>query len=174
MANGHGGKRAGAGRKPKPLAEKMLDGNPGKRRPVVMNIPADGDFSTKAPEYLQEFPFFDGEPSIDGIYEQTAEWLKHTGCLHLINPAFLTEYALLKTRWLECEWMVGRQLILSVGGGVEANPMAETGLKYLRAANEVWGRIWEIVAQNSATYLGDDPNADIMAVLLKGKPGRKN
>lgn len=169
MANGHGGKRPGAGRKPKPLAEKLLDGNPGKRRPVVMNLPEDNIAPKECPEYLQEFAFFEIEPSIEGIYEQTVKWLEGTGCLHLINPAFITEYALLKTRWMECEWIVGIQPVL---GNIEANPMIDAGLKYLKAANEVWGKIWEIVAQNSQTYFGDDPNQDIMAFLIKNKPGR--
>lgn len=174
MANGHGGKRPGAGRKPKPLAEKLLDGNPGKRRPVVVNLPADNIAPKECPEYLSNFAFFGEEPSIEGIYEQTVSWLEGTGCLHLINPAFIVEYALLKTRWMECEWMVGQWIALEdIGGtGVAANPMAEMGLKYLRAANEVWGKIWEIVAQNSASYFGDDLNQDVMAFLIKNKPGR--
>ena len=29
MANGHGGARPGAGKKKKPLADKVLEGNPG-------------------------------------------------------------------------------------------------------------------------------------------------
>lgn len=169
MANGHGGKRAGAGRKPKPLAEKILDGNPGKRRPVVMNLPEDNIAPMQCPECMKEFAFFDIEPSIESIYEQTVKWLEGTGCLHLINPAFITEYALLRTRWLECEWIVGMQPVI---GNIEANPMMEMGIKYLKAANEAWGKIWEIVSQNSQMYFGDDPNRDVMAFLIKNKPAR--
>lgn len=175
MANGHGGKRPGAGRKPKPLAEKLLDGNPGKRRPVVMNLPEDNIAPKECPEYLSEFAFLDIEMSVEEIYEQTVKWLEGTGCLHLINPAFITEYALLKNRWMECEFMVGQHPVLTNAGsgtGIAVNPMADIGLKYLKSANEVWGKIWEIVAQNSASYFGDDPNQDIMAVLIKSKPGR--
>ena len=39
MPNGHGGSRLGAGQKKKPLADKMLDGNPGKRKLTVVEFP---------------------------------------------------------------------------------------------------------------------------------------
>ncbi|MDO9565228.1 MAG: hypothetical protein Q7J15_00560 [Candidatus Desulfaltia sp.] len=38
MANGHGGARVGAGQKKKALADKILDGNPGKRKLTVMEF----------------------------------------------------------------------------------------------------------------------------------------
>ena len=43
MANGHGGKRSGSGRKAKSLADKLLDGNPSKRRPIVVNVHIETD-----------------------------------------------------------------------------------------------------------------------------------
>ena len=39
MANGHGGARPGSGPKNKPLAEKITDGNPGKRPLEVTMFP---------------------------------------------------------------------------------------------------------------------------------------
>jgi hypothetical protein len=48
--------------------------------------------------------------------------------------------------------------------------MINESMKYLKAANEVWDRIWAVVAQNSAIYYGDDPNRDIMSQLLNSKP----
>ena len=83
MANGHGGKRAGSGRKPKPLAEKLLDGNPSKRKPVVVNLPTENgdDIPRKCPESLEEFAFYEIDPSIEGVYEQTVKWLEGTKCL---------------------------------------------------------------------------------------------
>jgi len=38
MANGHGGTRIGAGNKKKPLADKILEGNPGKRKLTVVEF----------------------------------------------------------------------------------------------------------------------------------------
>ena len=38
MANGHGGARIGAGQKKKALADKLAEGNPGKRKLTVMEF----------------------------------------------------------------------------------------------------------------------------------------
>jgi hypothetical protein len=56
MANGHGGKRAGAGRKKKPLSEKILEGSVKKHKPKVLDIPNldDADIP-EPPEYLPMF-----------------------------------------------------------------------------------------------------------------------
>ena len=38
MANGHGGSRVGAGKKKKALVDKLMDGNPGKRKLTVLEF----------------------------------------------------------------------------------------------------------------------------------------
>ena len=38
MANGHGGARIGAGQKKKALSERIVEGNPGKRKLTVMEF----------------------------------------------------------------------------------------------------------------------------------------
>ena len=43
MANGHGGARPGAGKKKKPLADKVLEGNPGKRQLQVIEFKTSTD-----------------------------------------------------------------------------------------------------------------------------------
>lgn len=43
MANGHGGARVGAGRRKKPLEEKILEGNPGKRKLTLLEFPNAAD-----------------------------------------------------------------------------------------------------------------------------------
>jgi hypothetical protein len=174
MANGHGGKRPGAGRPRKPLAEKILDGNPGKRKPKVLNIPEMEAPSLEPPEYISSYVGRrGGKPDATEIYAETAKWLDKTGCLHLINPAFIMEYAVLKSRWLECEFIVSTAIMVKdKKEEVVPNPMVETGLKYLRAADAAWDKIWSVVAQNSEVYFGSDPNSDVMAVLLRNKPER--
>ena len=168
MANGHGGKRTGSGRKAKSLADKLLDGNPSKRRPIVVNLPTENADSIprKCPEAVAEYAFYETE-TLENVYERTVSWLEGTKCLHLINPALIEEYSILKTRWLECEFIVSHKLIMSDYSG---NPIMSEGIKYLKAANEVWDRIWAIVAQNSSTHYGDAPNRDAMARLLNSKP----
>ena len=173
MANGHGGARKGAGRKKKSLQEKMLDGNPSKRKHKVLDIPPNVMAPKEMPEYLDEFPAYDMDYTISGIYEQTVDWLENTGCLHLINPALIAEYCILKTRWLECEWKVAEGLILFTSNDYYVNPFPDIGLKYLKSANEVWEKIDAVVQQNSVKMVGVSPNESIMMSLLSFGDGRR-
>lgn len=176
MANGHGGARPGAGRPRKSLADKQLEGFPGKRRPKVLNIPDDAP-ELEFPERLSYYTSrMSGKPDVQEIWQETADWLKKTGCLHLINPAFIEEYAILKSRFYEMERIISHTNPIYDSGKadnkkIDMNPAVEGSLRYLKMADAVWGKIWAIVAQNSEMLLGDDPHADAMSFLLNNKPG---
>jgi hypothetical protein len=177
MANGHGGKRAGAGRPRKSLVDKLYEGTAKKHKPKVLNIPSLEDIAMpEPPDYLRTLnagSISDKIPNMETFFSETAAWLEKTGCLHLINPDFITEYAVMKTRWLECEDFVSQSIIVKgKNGELMPNPMIEQSLKYCKAADIAWTRIWNIIAANSEVYFGDDPNADVMAFLIKNKPER--
>lgn len=173
MANGHGGRRPGAGRPKKPLADKILEGTTKKHRPKVLNMPAeeaDLEYPERLAYYQSNIP---GLPNVQNIWEETVEWLKGTGCLHLINPAFLEEYAIMKSRFYEMERAVSKLTPIYAPKGkntLEVNPAVDASIKYLKQADAVWAKIWVVVAQNCETYFGSDPNSNVMAVLLRNKP----
>ena len=168
MANGHGGARPGAGRKKRPLSEKLMEGNPGKRPNKVLGFAEGLPAEVSPPEYLERFAAFDIEPDMNEFYRNTVKWLERTGCLHLINPDFIAEYAILKTRWLECEFLVSN--MFAHGRLSMAQPNADLGLRYLKQADVAWAKIWAIVAQNCEyNFGGENPNADIMSALLNAK-----
>ena len=168
MANGHGGARPGAGRKKKPLADKIMEDMPGKRTPKVLGFAEGLPADTTPPEFLADFAAIAVEPEINDIYSDTVAWLQRTGCLHLINPQFIADYALLKTRWLECEFLVQAQLTMVVQSGRWiSHPVADMSLKYLKQADIAWNKIWSVVAQNCEyNFGGENPNADVMQGLL--------
>jgi hypothetical protein len=175
MANGHGGARPGAGRPRKSLAQKILDGTEKKHKSKVLNIPKPGEpVLPEPPDFLRTIVSYgvgNEIPGMKDIFEQTSKWLETTNCLHLINPQLITEYAILTTRWLECEYIVAKGLVLKhPKSELIPNAMADQGLRYWKAADTAWGKIWNIVAQNSTAYFGDDPNQDIMAFLIRNKP----
>jgi hypothetical protein len=167
MANGHGGARPGAGRKKRPLADKIAEDFPGKRKPKVLNINDSLPEEYKPPEYLEDFMSIDIDPDIYGVYEKVLIYIKRTGCLHLVSPELITEYVLLKTRWLECEYLASTQLLRrNASGDYSANPAAELGLKYLKQANLVWDKIWAIVGQNCEKNYGGNPDDILMEKLI--------
>lgn len=169
MANGHGGARPGAGRKKKPLSEKIMEDMPGKRAPKVLGFAEGLPADTTPPGFMADFVAIEQvEPTVDDIYSDMVDWLQRTGCLHLINPQFISDYAMLKFRWYECEAVVMAQLkTLATQGHWPQNPVTDMSLKYLKQADVAWNKIWSVVAQNCEyNFGGENPNADVMHGLL--------
>jgi len=179
MGNGHGGKRPGAGRPRKSLADKIYEGTTRKHKPRMLNMP---EMPLPDLEYPERLSYYDarmaGLPDVQTVWEETAEWLKNTGCLHLINPAFIEEYAIIKARFYELERIISKTAPIydekyeDDKKRLAVNPALDASLKYMKQADLIWDKIWAIVTANSEIYYGDDPNADIMAFLIKNKPAR--
>ena len=172
----HGGKRPGAGRPKKPLAEKLLEGNPGRRKLTVLEFKPAEHEPLAAPEYLSDAAGgVDKYPGATEIFAKVTEWLEQTGCLRLIPPEHITEYSLLKARWLECEAKNARHGLLAkhpTSGQPIVSPYVRMGIDYLRAADAAWNKIWTIVSQNSErSFQHKNPNADVMERLLSAKKG---
>ena len=115
-------------------------------------------------------------PRMEDIFNQTTEWLKKTGCLHLINPQHITEYALHTTRWLECEDIVSKAICFTSKEKtekmekfhMEVNPMSDQALRYWNAADKAWSKIHTIIKENcETTYGGNDPHNDLMEKLIR-------
>ena len=171
-----GGKRPGAGRPKKALEEKVLEGNPGRRTLTVLEFkPSEAEIPTP-PEYLVDAAGgVDKYPGATDIFERVTEWLEQTGCLRLIPPEHITEYSLLKARWLECEAKNARHGLLAkhpTSGQPIISPYVRMGIDYLKAADAAWNKIWAIVSQNSErNFQHKNPNMDIMERLLNTRRG---
>ena len=88
-----GGRRPGAGRPKKAAAQKILEGNPGRREIEVVTFNAEGvELPSEPPSYLSA--------KAKEIYRTVYAWLKGIGCTTGILPYNLEEYAFCKARWL--------------------------------------------------------------------------
>jgi hypothetical protein len=176
-----GGKRPGAGRKPKPLAENILDGNPGKRKMKVLDFKhpsKPGDDFADTPEYLSAFSktgpiqvglsreLFDSLPGADAIYRDVSEWLKRVSCINLISPLLVSQYALLMERWLECEAHVSTAMLKMLEDDSAPSDYVGMAKDYQKMANDKWTQIWAVVAANSTKNYSNDNPHDEMAGLL--------
>lgn len=166
-----GGKRPGAGRKPKALVDKLADGNAGHRPIKVLEF-AESAGRPVCPDYLKEKANKSGGyPTAAEIFEQVCDWLETTGCIHLIPPDYIAEYSMLKSRWMEAEartdiiGFIGKH---PINGNPISSPIIKMGIEYLKAANEAWQKIWKIVAQNSEKeFRIDTPNDNLMSSILQ-------
>ena len=178
MANGHGGARKGAGRKPKSLAEKLQNGNPGCRPLKKVEFAGEiGNQNAKymAPDFLRlmdsEIP---GIPTPTVIFEETVEYLRPSGCLHLIPVLLLGDYVLAKYQLLIAQYQLAKTGILTQDEGkteIYITPFTEAMLKLQKNALSTWQPIWDIVSRNSETRI-DDPEAALFGAIMDARRRR--
>ena len=110
-----GGARPGAGRKKKPLTERIEAG----QKAVVMKIP---DVETAQMPKIRDYFKAEqrqGELYAAEIYQETWQWLQERGCATLINPMLLEQYAMSAARWVQLEGINSEYgFILTTDGNV--------------------------------------------------------
>ena len=160
---GKRGPQPGSGGRPKkPLADKVLEGNPGKRELTVVKF--DGGEKPKPkppqppknhtprgmPSYLDMVAKEGGDvlPPAGEIYAVLSEWVVSSGCADIVAPNLVEDFAFLRRGYLECEYM-NRKLGRIASG--KRSPYVNMALDYQKAMMAVYNQIWSIVSQNSET-----------------------
>ena len=180
MANGHGGRRSGAGRPRKPLAEKVLDGTAKKpKEPKILEFHTEMDYvCPDVPAYLARYGSkYNGEPCTTDVFRETVAELEKTGCLDKIHPSFIVDYVILRSEWL------GGQRMLNTYGPVTASksrgddrekgqiliesPFVDVTLKFYKAAQVAWEKIDDVIRRNSGNNWSASPRDAMMAGLLR-------
>ena len=175
-----GGARVGSGAKKKPLADKIAEGNPGKRTITVINFENAADLEghemPKPSEMLSAVQKDGKKLEAAEIYEKTWEWLKERGCSSLVSPQLLERYAMSAARWIQCEEAVTEYGFLAkhpTTGNAMQSPYVAMGQNYMSQTNRLWTEIFQIVRENCASaYGGESPQDDLMEKLLSARKGR--
>lgn len=175
-----GGARIGAGAKKKPLADKIAEGNPGKRALTVISFDdraaeLEGQAMPKPSKMLSAVQK-DGKTLVaEDIYKETWEWLAERGCASLVSPQLLERYAMSVARWIQCEEAVTEFGFLAkhpTTGNAIASPYVAMSQTYMKQVNQVWYQIYQIVKENCAVeYGGRNPQDDLMERLLTARKG---
>jgi len=176
MANGHGGARPGSGPKKKPLAEKVLEGNPGKRPLEVISFPAaelEGSEMPPPKEFLSARQKDGGHTIALDVYEKTWQWLNERRCAHLIPSQVLESYAQAVGRWVQCEEAISAFGFLSkhpTTGAPIQSPFVAISQSFMKQANSQWSQIYQVVRENcAAAFEGRSPQDDVMEALLSAR-----
>lgn len=176
-----GGARVGAGAKKKPLADKIAEGNPGKRPITVISFNDDaarleGQAMPKPSDMLSAVQKDGKKLAAAEIYEKTWEWLRERGCSSLVSPQLLERYAMSAARWIQCEEAVTEYGFLAkhpTTGNAMQSPYVAMGQNYMSQTNRLWVEIFQIVKENCAgEYTGETPQDDLMERLLTARKGR--
>lgn len=174
-----GGARPGSGQKKKPLHDKILDGNPGKRPLKVMEFKNTADLEGLTMPPPREFlnaAQKNGKPSLAvEIYESTWQWLKERHCVQLIPAQLIEQYAMSVSRWIQCEEAITDFGFLAkhpTTGNAIPSPYVAMSQSFMKQANNLWFQIYQVVKENSASdYRGSTPHDDAMERLLSARKG---
>jgi len=161
-----GGARPGAGRPKKPLNEKLLEGNPGRRgmtvlkfKPSEINGTPSGEGvsekmgnsnrnqKAKLPTYLEMAAKEGGDvlPPATEIYTLLSDFVESAGCADFVAPILIEDFAFLRRGYLECEFMNRKMGRIASG---KRSPYVNMALDYQKAMMAVYNQIWLIIARN--------------------------
>ena len=167
-----GGARKGSGRKPKPLAQKIAEGNPGRRQLKKVEFDDTSYDPSKPPAYLPMLEKKKGGTLVTpmDIYRETIEYLEPSGCLHLVPKALLREYVMANYHMVQAHYELSQSSHVGVNQKKEVvvTSFAEFMQKQQKQVLACWEPIWEIVSRNSERVL-DDPEHEFIAILFGGR-----
>jgi len=166
-----GGFRVGAGRKKKPLAEKILDGQADKPEVVVpivadLAIPEPRDFINTEQRGLAGVA-----NESRAIYDDTMKWLAERGCADVVPRGMVEKYAVATARWEQCDKLMSMGGITGkhpTTGAQIASPFVSMSLHWLKQANQQW----HLIEAKVQEFCGDDisgaKRSDPMEQILNG------
>ena len=175
-----GGARVGAGAKKKPLADKIADGNPGRRKLTVIDFSDTADLEGQPmpkPSAMLSATQKDGKTLVASeFYEATWKWLAERNCTALVSPQLLERYAMSVARWIQCEEAVTEYGFLAkhpTTGNAIQSPYVAMSQNFMSQTNRLWMEIYQIVKENCAgDYSGGNPQDDVMEKLLQARKGK--
>lgn len=175
-----GGSRIGAGRKPKPLVEKVTEGKVEKKKKdqgSLLPEPAQFDGVDVPPvkDYLKAKQKNGKDICAEEVFKETYTWLKQKGCEKLVSPQLIEQYAMSVSRWIQCEEAISEFGFLAkhpTTGNAIASPYVQMSQTYMKQVNQVWYQIYQVVKENcSSDYGGSNPQDDLMERLLRTRKG---
>ena len=172
-----GGARKGAGRKPKPLAEKLAAGNPGKRPLKKVEFENTSYNPAVPPAYLQDLEKKKGNSVTSPleIYRETIAYLEPSECLHLIPAALIREYVMANYNMIQAHYELSHSSNVGVNnkGEVVITSFAEIMMKMQKQVLATWEPIWNIVSRSSERVL-DNPEHELLSLILGGRVRKKS
>jgi len=177
---GKRGPQKGVGGRPKkPLAEKLAEGNLGKRKLSVMEVSADELIGSDMPspkDFLSAEQKNGMQIQAYEVFKTTWAWLRKYNCEQLINQESLEQYSMAVARWIQCEEVISQFGFLAkhpTTGAAIASPYVSMEREYSKHANLLWCQIHAIVKENSSVdYGGQSPQDDVMERLLSARKGK--
>ena len=163
-----GGARVGAGRKKKPLAEKIQEGKTAKVMVLPDPLELEGAEMPDVKEYLSQDQRT-GQLYGKEIYLEVWKWLAERKCERHISSQLLEQYAMAMARYVQLEKITSEYGFISkhpTTGNMIGSPFVPMAQGYLKQANLLWQQIYSIVEANCAETVKGNPQDEMMEQLL--------
>lgn len=163
-----GGRRIGAGRKPKALLEKIDEG----KTAIVMDLKTSSLKAYCSPEpeeYMRQKQKAGIDLHAEKAFNEVCSWLNDRKCLELVNPFIIRQYSMAVARWAQCETAINEYGLLAkhpTTGAPIASPFQAMAASYLKQAESLWYSISQTVKENCSVPYSGSPQDDLMAQLL--------
>lgn len=160
-----GGSRIGSGRKSKSFDEKVIEGK-------FAFVPAEveKDFTPPEPkEYISGEQKMGGESCAKEIYRYVYCFLKAYGCETAVSAQLVESYSQMVSRHIQCERILSETGFLAkhpTTGEPVTTPFVKMSLDFLKAANQLWYQIYQVLKENSGRGAIPSSN-DMMENLLR-------
>lgn len=163
-----GGVRIGAGRKRKPLEEKILEGK------AYSDDARDTSTTVKVKppkKYLSTEQIDGGKLYATKIYKETWEWIIAHGCEDLIPKQLVENYAQVTARHIQCEEFLSEYGLTAKHPTTSepiASPYAKMSLDYMKQSQQTWYQIYSAVRDNATKGIAVGKSTDdTMESLLR-------
>lgn len=168
-----GGARVGAGRKPKPLTDKIKEG---KSANVMMN-PTNLESADIPPikDFMREVQRDGTSLCAAEVYEETYSWLALRNCEKIVSRQLVEQYAMSVSRWIHCEQIISKYGYIAkhpTTGAAIASPYVSMSQSYMKQVNTIWNEIYQIVKENCSVEFQGTPQDDVMERLLRTRKGQ--
>jgi len=170
------------------LSQRLVEGNRGHRpmKQVQLKGAEVNGKRPKPPLFLEISTQNNANKygSAVDFFEEIVDWLEPTGCMHLIPPTLIAQFALAKYFLLDVGDLVGRMGVInykaknkgkSGGSGGETETVLEITAaakgfsEYLKNVTEAWNQIYAIVRDNS-TFIIKNPEMDFVMKTMAARP----
>lgn len=163
-----GGMRVGAGKKRKPLEEKILEG---KANDAAKNSVNSSKTKIKPPKKYLTAEQRDGTKLYSRqIYRETWEWITAHGCDAFVTKQLVEDYAQATARHIQCEEYLSKYGLIGrhpTTGEPVASPFFKMSNDCMKLASQLWYQIYAAVRDNATSGVIGNSQDDVMESLLR-------
>lgn len=163
-----GGMRIGAGKKRKPLDEKIIEGKFEFDKKISGKTT--GDKIKPPKKYLTAEQKSGGKLYARQIYKETSEWIRAHGCEGAVPKQLIENYAQVLGRHIQAEEYLSQFGLLAkhpTTSELTISPFIRMSLDYMKQAQQLWYQIYSAVRDNAAGGVAESPQSDMMERLLR-------